>query len=156
MNNLLKMLFSFDEHLKGPLSWLESIALLASRFYVAWVFFKAGLTKIRDWDTTLFLFEEEYVVPLLPPEIAAYLGTFGELFFPVLLILGLFSRFSALGLSVVNIVAVLSLEDIPAAALQQHISWGLMLAAVVIWGGGKISLDHLAKRYFGQKTYGDL
>ena len=104
-------------------------------------FFRSGLTKIADWDTTLALFADEYHVPLLPTEVAAVAGTFGELFFPVLLILGLFGRFSALSLSVVNIVAVLSLAEIAPAALQQHQFWGSLLLGLVLWGPGRWSVD---------------
>ena len=81
---------------------------LGIRLYVAKVFFMSGLTKIANWDSTVSLFEDEYRVPLLPPELAAALGTFGELVFPVLLALGLASRFAALSLFVVNLMAVLS------------------------------------------------
>ncbi len=144
--NFIRSIFNLEDRCNCVFDALASVALLAGRLYVGWAFFKAGLLKLKDWDTTLFLFEEEYVVPLLPPEIAAYLGTFGELFFPILLFVGLFSRAGAIGLSVVNIVAVLSLEDIPAAALQVHISWGLILLAVILWGGGKASLDHFLRK----------
>jgi putative oxidoreductase len=117
------------------------LAALLARFYVAKAFFLSGLTKVRDWDITLLLFTEEYKVPLLPPEVAAVMGTAGELVLPVLLVLGLAGRFSALGLSVVNVVAVLSLSEIAPAALQQHITWGVLLAALAIYGVGKWSVD---------------
>ena len=127
------------------LNYLQSLALLGARFYVAWVFFASGLTKLRDWDSTLFLFEEEYSVPFIPFELAAYLGTAGELILPILLILGLASRFGALGLTVVNIVAVVSLTEIAPAALYSHVIWGLLLLQVVLFGAGKLSLDSLLK-----------
>ncbi|HEU4457524.1 MAG TPA: DoxX family protein [Methylibium sp.] len=120
---------------------LQPLALLAARVHVGLAFFRSGLTKLQDWDTTLALFQDEYKVPLLSPKLAAWTGTGGELVLPVLLVLGLFGRFGALGLSVVNVVAVLSLEDIPEPALQQHVFWGCLLAAVVLWGPGKLSLD---------------
>lgn len=120
---------------------LQPVALLAARLYVGAAFFRSGLTKIADWETTLALFQDEYKVPLLPPHLAALMGTGGELLLPVLLVLGLFGRFGALGLSVVNVVAVLSLEEIAPAALAQHELWGCLLAAVVLWGPGKLSLD---------------
>jgi putative oxidoreductase len=125
----------------GLLNLLQPVALLGARLYVAWVFFASGLTKIRDWDSTLFLFEEEYYVPLLSPEVAAYMGTAGELGLPILLVLGLISRFGAFGLSFVNVIAVVSLEDIAPAALYGHVIWGLLLALIVLWGAGKISMD---------------
>jgi putative oxidoreductase len=127
------------------INYLQPIALLAARLYVAWVFFAAGLTKLRDWDTTLFLFEEEYSVPFIPFELAAFLGTAGEILLPIILVLGLASRFGALGLSLVNIVAVISLAEIAPAALYAHVIWGLLLLQIVLFGAGKLSLDHLLK-----------
>lgn len=122
---------------------LQPLAQLAARLYVGAAFFRSGLTKIADWETTILLFENEYAVPLLPPHAAAVLGTGGELVLPVLLVLGLFGRFGALGLSVVNVVAVLSLAEIAPAALQEHVLWGCLLAAVALWGPGKWSVDAL-------------
>ena len=84
------------------------LADLGVRLFVAAVFFQSGLTKIANWDSTLSLFENEYAVPLLPSNVAAYLGTGVELFFPVLLVLGLGTRFAAFVLFVFNIVAVVS------------------------------------------------
>ena len=121
----------------------QPLAALAARVYLAQVFFLSGLTKIRDWETTLLLFTEEYKVPLLSPQLAAISGTAGELVLPVLLLIGLAGRFSALGLSVVNAVAVVSLADIAPAALQQHITWGVLLAALAVYGVGKWSVDCL-------------
>lgn len=129
-------------------SKLHSAAALAARVYIANVFFSAGLTKVRDWDTTLFLFEEEYQVPVLNFEFAAYLATIGELFLPILLFTGLLTRFSALGLSIVNVVAVISLVEIAPAALYLHYLWGLLLLQVMIYGGGAISLDQFLERHF--------
>jgi putative oxidoreductase len=122
---------------------LQPLAQLAARLYVAKVFFWSGLTKLRDWETTVALFTDEYHVPLLPPEVAALLGTFGELAFPVLLVLGLAGRFAALGLFVVNAVAVISLQEIAEPALMQHVFWGSLLIGLVLWGPGRWSLDHL-------------
>lgn len=124
---------------------LQSVALLSARFYVGWAFFASGITKLRDWDSTLFLFEEEYQVPLLPFELAAYLGTAAEIILPLLLMLGLTSRFAAFGLFFVNIVAVISLEDIAAVAYAEHVLWGGLLAQVVIFSGGRFTVDFLIK-----------
>ncbi|WP_395699879.1 DoxX family protein [Aquabacterium sp.] len=126
----------------GWLEALQPLALLLARGYVAQVFFLSGLTKLRDWDITLALFMEEYHVPLLPPELAAALGTAGELALPVLLVLGLGTRFAALGLLCVNAVAAISLPDITDAARQQHVFWGSLLVALLLWGPGRWSLDH--------------
>ncbi len=128
--------------------WLEMAASLldvAIRLHVANVFFKSGLTKIEDWDKTLFLFEEHYRVPLLPPELAAALGTFGELVFPPLLAIGLASRFSAASLSLVNLVAVVSYWHVIGenqAALMSHVFWGTLLLVTLLHGPGKLAVDH--------------
>lgn len=116
---------------------LQSPALLVARLYVAWAFFSAGLTKIQDWGTTVALFTDEYKVPLLSPNVAAFMGTAGELVLPVLLALGLFGRFAALGLLVVNYVAVISLSEIAPAALMQHHLWGALLLMVALFGSGR-------------------
>ena len=130
---------------------LQAPASLLARLYVAQVFFASGLTKLRDWGTTVALFTDEYAVPLLSPQAAAVLGTTGELVLPALLVLGLAGRFAALGLSVVNAVAVLSLADIAPAALQQHITWGVLLAALAIYGGGRWSADTPLRAWLEQK-----
>lgn len=132
------------------LQWLSPLADLALRLWVANVFFKSGLTKIQSWDTTVMLFTYEYHVPLLPPEIAAYLGTFVELTFPALLVAGLAGRFAALVLFVFNIMAVVSYPDLNPAGLEQHKVWGLMLFVLLLHGPGRLSVDHwLAGRLFG-------
>jgi putative oxidoreductase len=125
---------------------LQPLALLAARIHVGWAFFASGLTKIRDWETTLALFSDEYHVPLLSPPVAAFAGTAGELVLPVLLVLGLAGRFAAAGLSVVNVVAVLSLAEIAPAALAQHQLWGCLLVLVLLWGPGAWSLDAMLGR----------
>jgi putative oxidoreductase len=130
---------------------LQPIACLAARLYVARVFFASGLTKLRDWETTLALFEYEYAVPVLPSELAAWMGTAGEIGLPVLLVLGLGGRFPALGLSVVNLVAVVSLMEVAPEALQQHISWGILLAALALFGSGSWSADHWIARRFARE-----
>lgn len=134
----------------SPMNWaldaLQPLAALVARVYVAQVFFLAGLTKLRDWGTTVALFTDEYKVPLLSPAVAAVLGTAGELVLPILLVLGFAGRFSALGLFVVNAVAVVALSDIAPAALQQHFLWGALLAALAVYGVGPWSVDRFIKR----------
>jgi putative oxidoreductase len=156
MNTLKKSLLFTSRHyitLTSKISLLEPVVLLAARFYVGWAFFSSGLTKLKDWDSTLFLFEEEYQVPLLPYEIAAYLGTAAEIILPLLLMVGLASRFSALGLFFVNVVAVISLEEIAPAAFAEHILWGVLLVQVVIFSGGRFALDRIAEeQLFNSKT----
>jgi putative oxidoreductase len=99
-----------------------------------------------DWSKTVSLFEDFYMVPFLPPEWAAYAGTAGEIVLPVLLVFGLGGRFAALGLSVVNAVATLSVLNNPdlggPAALQEHAFWASLLLGLVLWGPGRLSVDH--------------
>ena len=123
---------------------------LAIRVYLAYVFFVSGLTKIQSWDSTLSLFENEYAVPLLPPELAAYLGTFTELFFPVLLVLGLGARFAAAVLFVFNVIAVISYPDLGDIGLKDHYFWGLLLLVPLLHGPGKIAIDHFIRRRFAR------
>ncbi|MYM40051.1 DoxX family protein [Duganella qianjiadongensis] len=131
--------------------WGGAALGLFLRLYVGWQFFKAGMVKVADWGATLALFREEYHVPLLPPELAAYLGAAGELVLPVLLFGGLLSRPAALALLLVNAMAVLSYPQLFSfecpAAINDHFYWGVMLLALLVYGPGKISLDHgLAQR----------
>lgn len=134
-------LFRAWQPLGKALDSLRSPALLLARAHLAWVFFASGLTKLRDWDTTLALFTDEYRVPLLSPPWAAFLGTAGELALPALLVLGLGTRFAAIGLFIVNVVAVISLQEVPAAAMQQHLLWASLLATLAIIGGGNWALE---------------
>lgn len=120
---------------------------LAMRIYVASVFFRSGLVKIQSWDSTLSLFEYEYAVPLLSPQLAAYLGTAAELVLPPLLVLGLGGRLTALALFVFNTVAVTSYPDISVAGIKDHVLWGWLLAVTFFHGPGKFSLDHLLARW---------
>jgi putative oxidoreductase len=144
----MKLFVTLHQFLATLLNYLQAPALLLARFYVAWIFFAAGLTKIRDWESTLILFQYEYQVPLLSPELAAYMGTAGELVLPVLLVLGLFGRVAGLGISIVNVVAVLSLSEIAPAAYNLHLVWGAIALPIVLWGSGRISLDTvLEKKY---------
>ncbi|MBN7795863.1 DoxX family protein [Parahaliea mediterranea] len=147
MYSTLARLNGFNAVIAYPAEKLQSLSLLGLRLYASWMFFPAGLLKVQNWGTTLFLFEEEYQVPLLSPVVAAWLGTMGELLFPLLLTLGLFSRFSAAGLFIVNLIAVLSLAVVPPAAMGQHVLWGLAMFVVVVWGPGKLSADQLLSHW---------
>jgi putative oxidoreductase len=125
---------------------------LALRLYVARVFLLSGLTKTHDWNTTIALFENEYHVPVLSPAMAALLGTAAELGLPILLILGLGTRFAALALFAFNIVAVISYPDLSDAGLKDHMLWGALLLVTFFHGPGKWSLDHLFGRHLAPMT----
>lgn len=132
--------------------WLRGfghIVDLVIRLEVAQAFFRSGLLKIGNWDGTLYLFHNEYRVPLLSADVAAWLATFGELFFPPLLALGLATRFAALSLTAFNIVAVISFWHVlhdNEAALNSHLYWGLLLLVTLTHGPGKLSVDRLIRR----------
>jgi putative oxidoreductase len=130
----------------GLVDKLQPLLLLGFRLYVARVFFLSGLTKIHDWSITVALFTNEYHVPLLPPALAALMGTATELSMPILLTLGLATRFGAFVLFFFNIIAVVSYAALPDIAIKDHILWGTMILVILLCGPGKISLDWLLKR----------
>jgi len=120
-----------------------SVIALASRIAVADVFWRSGQTKVNGFsirEETFYLFREEYKVPLLPPDLAAYLSTIGEHVFPVLLAVGFASRLSALGLF--GMTMVIQLFVVP-GGWPEHILWLSLLTLIIARGPGAISLDHL-------------
>jgi putative oxidoreductase len=126
-------------HLPEHLAPLLDLAL---RLFLANIFFKSGLTKIKTWESTLYLFSDVYQVPLLDPTFAAWLATSAELALSVLLVLGLFGRFAALGLFTLNVVAVISYySELSDAGLYQHLCWGILLAVLLVLSRGKWSVD---------------
>jgi putative oxidoreductase len=144
--NPLQKLVHWHATLGRALDWLRSPVLLAARLWVSWVFLKSGWLKLTTWDVTKELFRSEYHVPVLSPTIAAIAGTFGELFFPCLLVLGLFTRIGALGLFAVNLMAVVSYWHVLGAegheaALAQHVLWGTLLLGLATFGAGALSMD---------------
>lgn len=126
----------------------QSLFALAIRIYVGQVFFRSGLIKLSSWDSTLALFANEYHVPALPPALAAVLGTAAEIGLPVLLVLGLGSRFAAIALFAFNIVAAISYPDLSPAGLRDHILWGALMLVTLFYGPGKIALDEWLKRRY--------
>jgi putative oxidoreductase len=125
----------------GLIDRLQPLFALALRLYVGRVFFVSGMIKLSNWDSTLALFAHEYHVPVLPPHLAAILGTAAEVGLPVLLVLGLGTRFTAIAMFVFNIVAATSYPDLSPAGLKDHILWGALLLVTFFYGPGKIALD---------------
>jgi putative oxidoreductase len=121
----------------------HALLALAARLAVAAIFFFSGRTKVEGVltisDTAYALFREEYEVPLLPPEVAAHLATYAEHLFPTLLLLGLFTRLSALAL--LGMTAVIQLFVYP-DAWPTHLSWAALMLYLIGRGGGRSSLDH--------------
>lgn len=130
--------------------WLTPLFDLGLRFYIGEIFFRAGWLKIADWPATLDLFDYVYQVPLLPPHLAAAIGTAGELGLPLLLVCGLGGRFAAAGLFVVNLMAAISFPDISDLGRQDHVLWGSLLLVLVFHGPGRFSLDTWLARKFAR------
>jgi putative oxidoreductase len=122
---------------------------LAVRLWIGLVFFRSGVEKVRDWDATVFLFTEEYKLPLLPPDVAAVLGAANELIMPALLFVGLAARLATLPLIAMTCVIQFVLgAGMPAYESTEHVYWLFLLGMVLIRGPGRLSLDHLiARRY---------
>jgi putative oxidoreductase len=123
-----------------------SVLALPLRFAVATVFWNSGTTKLASWDTTLQLFADEYRLPLLPPELAAYMAASIELTTPFLLVLGFLTRPAAFVL--LGMTTVIEIFVYP-QAWPTHIQWAAMLLVLLCRGAGKLSLDHLIWRRLG-------
>ncbi len=137
LSSLTKLYYKAS-HLPEYLAPLFDLGL---RLYLANVFFKSGLTKVQNWDSTLYLFSDIYNVPLLSPEVAASMAAGAELGLSALLVLGVFGRFAAAGLSILNVVAVISYADLSEAGINQHISWGILFGVLLILSRGNWSID---------------
>lgn len=141
----------------------DSLIALLGRFSIAAVFWKSGQTKVQGlvvdvvngdfqlgWprlsDSVVPLFAEEYRLPLLSPELAATLAAFGEHLFPILLLVGLATRFSALGLLAMTLTIQLLVYP---GGYPTHGTWAAVLLFLVARGPGRFSVDHwIAKRHF--------
>ena len=130
------------------LSGLMPLGDLLLRCWVAYAFWVSGVIKLQSWDSTLYLFENEYSVPLLPTDVAAILATAVELAGPLLLAIGLLGRGAAAVLFLFNVVAVISYPDLGAAGIEQHKVWGIMLLVSFLHGPGKWSIDALIMHRF--------
>ena len=124
---------------------------LSVRLYLAHIFWKGGLVKLSSWMSTVMLFTMVYDVPVLPPEIAAYLATAVELGGSFLLAIGLGGRWAALSLFGLNIVAAISYGQLSEAALQEAFYWGILFLYFVLHGPGLISVDALLQHLIRRK-----
>jgi putative oxidoreductase len=124
----------------------RNVLLLVQRLGIAAVFFQSGRTKVEGLftipDTTVELFRSEYALPLLQPELAAYLAAGAEHLFPVLLVLGLFTRLSAFALLVMTLVIQTFVYP---DAWPTHLSWAGLMLPLIALGGGRWSLDRLLR-----------
>jgi putative oxidoreductase len=126
-----------------------ALLALPLRAAVATVFWNSGTTKLANWDAALFLFQDEYKVPLLPPEIAAYMAASIELTTPFLLVFGFLTRPAALVL--LGMTTVIEVFVYP-QAWPTHIQWAAMLLVLLCRGPGAISIDYLIARWLGWDT----
>jgi putative oxidoreductase len=125
------------------LEWLTPVFDLSVRLYLAHIFWTGGMVKLSSWISTVMLFTMVYDVPVLPPEIAAYLATAIELGGSFLLAIGLGGRWAALSLFGLNIVATISYGQLSEAALQEAFYWGILFLYFVLHGPGLLSADAL-------------
>ncbi len=125
------------------LSFLSPFVNLIVRLYLANIFIKAGLTKIDDWEATLFLFENEYQVPFLPYTLAAILSVIMELLVAPMLALGLATRYSSILLFIMTFIINYTYQE-----AAENYYWMLLFATLITYGGSFISLDFLIKRRF--------
>ena len=146
MNQLSRLVKYYYKASRLP-EYLAPALDLGIRLFLANIFFKSGLTKIHNWDSTLYLFSDVYQVPLLPPELAAYLTTSAELGLPVLLVMGLLGRFAAGGLFILNLVAVISFySELSESGINQHLYWGMLLAVLLLISRDAWSIDKLLEK----------
>lgn len=130
----------------------SAIVALLIRIGIANVFWRSGQTKVSGWHVTesaIQLFKDEYKLPLIPPEWAAHLAAFHEHLFPVLLVVGLASRLSALGL--LAMTGVIEIFVYP-ENWPDHLLWAGSLIYVIARGPGALSLDALVRRRFERRT----
>jgi putative oxidoreductase len=122
-----------------PVSFLA----LMMRIALAAIFIKSGMTKLANFDITISLFQDEYMVPLLPPAVAAVLATVTELGCASLILAGLGTRLAALPL--LGLTFVIEVFVYPENWVE-HLTWASMLLFLVTQGAGKLSLDHLIRK----------
>jgi len=134
------------------IAWMSaiphSVIALIGRLSIAMVFWQSGETKVEGWhvtDSAIYLFENEYKLPLIDPAIAAHLAAFAEHFFPILLAIGFASRLSALAL--LGMTLVIEIFVYP-DAWPTHGTWAACLLLIVARGPGIFSLDRLIARWF--------
>jgi putative oxidoreductase len=133
-------------------AWLEavpySVLAVPLRLGVSWIFWSAAQVKLINWQRTIDLFTEEYRVPLLPPELAASMALSIEIACPILLVLGLFTRFAVLVL--LGMTAVIQTFVYP-EAWPTHLQWTAMMLVLLCRGAGTFSADHYLWQRFGTR-----
>jgi putative oxidoreductase len=123
--------------------FMQPVVLLVIRFWLARIFWYSGLIKISSWQSTVFLFREEYRVPFFSPEMAAFFSTVFEIACPIMLIMGFMTRFATLPLLVMTAFIQYIYPDVMETAY-----WVLLFGVLFCFGPGKISLDEWLKKKF--------
>lgn len=150
---LSKRLFDQGLHAFGRIP--DDLIALTARLSIAAVFWQSGQTKVDGWrlsDNALYLFENEYKLPLVDPWLAAHLAAFAEHLFPLLLVIGLASRLSALALLAMTLVIQIFVYP---GAWPTHGTWAACLLFIAARGPGIISLDAMLARRLAQSSLGE-
>lgn len=144
LSHLLFLVIHFLETFCAP------VLQLIIRLWMANIFWNAGVVKISDWQTTLALFQQEYKVPFIQPDVAAYLAAMTELTCPVLLVLGIATRIATIPMMLMILVIQFTYLN-----SDEHLYWLMLLGTLLCFGPGRLSFDYLLKRrndpYFAQK-----
>lgn len=119
-------------------NWAQDILLLFIRLWIANIFLRSGLLKIMSWEATISLFQDEYALPIIPPNIAAIMGTMAEIGAGAFILIGLITPFAAIILLGVTLV----IELLVYPGTNDHYHWMMLLAVLMLFGGGKISADN--------------
>lgn len=179
MQKYLSYFYKIYQYKVNILNKTIPIVDLLFRVQVGLIFWRSGVLKVDNWDTTLWLFSDEHPVPFmpkfiadgigleshyLPAEFAAIMGTSFEIICPILLLFGFGARIAAFILLIMTTVIeysyiqkkVDSIWDITVNILEQshsnpHVFWALLMIMIIVRGAGVLSLDHLVKKYFSKK-----
>ncbi len=143
IKNIIKKSYLF---LKDNYSYITSIYLLLCRAYVFLIFFKSGWLKLKSalkghWHVVEYLFQHEYNMPFIHYKITAIIGTFSELFFPLLLLLGLVSRASA-----IVMISIILFINFSYMYHDKYFICGILVLNILIFGPGKFSIDHIISK----------
>lgn len=141
----------FDQGIQALRRIPNDLIALVARFSIAAVFWQSGQTKVDGWmlsDNALYLFENEYKLPFVDPWLAAHMAAFAEHFFPILLVIGLATRLSALALLTMTLVIQIFVYP---GAWPTHGTWAACLLFIAARGPGMLSLDAMISRFYRQR-----
>ena len=143
---MCNFLFNNIIQLNSALDYLRPVINFIIRLYIAKIFWLSGVTKLSSWSKTLWLFTNEYQVPFFSPALAAAMSMSAELCCPILLLLGLGTRFASIALFIMTLVIQFTYDRI-----EEHYYWMMLLSFIIAYGGDKLSLDYYLKNKFKKK-----